>query len=61
MVIACRDSVINWTKRSRLTRAAELRAITKLEEGRYGPGFMFSMTLCACALAGFVLVYIVFR
>jgi hypothetical protein len=42
-------------------RAAELRAITKLEEGRYGPGFMFSMTLCACALAGFVLVYIVFR
>jgi len=45
----------------RANRAADLRAVTRLEESRHGPGYLFLMTLCACALASFVLVYIILR
>ena len=45
----------------RANRAADLRAVTRLEESHHGPAYLFLMTLCACALAGFVLVYIILR
>lgn len=41
--------------------ATDLRSVTWLEEGRHGPGYIFLLTVCACALAGFVLVYIILR
>jgi hypothetical protein len=45
----------------RATRVADLRSVTRLEESRHGPGYIFLLTLSACALAGFVLVYIILR
>ena len=51
----------NLKQEFRANRAADLRGVTRLEESRQGPSFLFLMTLCACALAGFVLVYLILR
>ena len=43
----------------RANRANNLRAVTRLEESRHGPAYLFLMTVCACVLGSFVLVYII--
>jgi uncharacterized protein (DUF2249 family) len=42
-------------------RTARGSEITRLEKGRYSTAFLFAMSLCSCALAGCLLIFVIGR